>query len=279
MTFAKTQPEIETQDATQTLQGHALVDFKHSDIRTIDDAFQSAERGYVLDFSGRTYRECFEDEFRIDIDQPKYSASGTSKMNRLRTFFRLEDAAVVSRVMRSLWEYREGKLSARPQDAAVKARLFELISRIEGGGAIARTDAIERFVPDETLEELVAAIERDILADRPIAALDRLHTYCAKKFGHLLDRRGIDWDRSEPLHSRVGKYVKAVNQERALREMTQQIMKNAIGVFDKFNHVRNNQSLAHDNEILDKAEARFIFDSVSSFLRFVKNVDAARFED
>jgi hypothetical protein len=60
--------------------------------------------------------------------------------------------------------------------------------------------------------------------------------------------------------------------------MALQILKNAIGVFDKFNHVRNNQSLAHDNDLLHKAEARFIFDSVSAVLRFVKSVDSARFE-
>jgi len=143
---------------------------------------------------------------------------------------------------------------------------------------VARTDAIDRFTPDETLEELVAAIERDILADLPSAALDRLHTYCAKKFGHLRDQRGVSWDRSEPLQSRVGKYVKSVVQERELREMTQQILKNSIGVFDKFNHIRNNQSLAHDNVLLEKAEARFIFDSISAVLRFVKSIDASRFE-
>jgi len=34
--------------------------------------------------------------------------------------------------------------------------------------------------------------------------------------------------------------------------MTQQILKNSIGVFDKFNHIRNNQSLAHDNVLLEK---------------------------
>ena len=259
-------------------QGFGLVDLKHSDIRTLDDAFQ-ADPGYVLNFSDKTFREYFEDEFRIDIDQPKYRTGGTSKMNRLRTFCRIEDAGIVARALRSLWDYREGTFPATPRDAAIKTRLFELISRIEGNGTVARTDAIERFASDETLEELVAAIERDILADRPVAALDRLHTYCAKKFGHLLDRRSVEWDRSEPLHSRVGKYVKAVNQERPLREMTQQIMKNAIGVFDKFNHIRNNQSLAHDNEIIDKAEARFIFDSVSAFLRFVKNMDNSRFDD
>jgi hypothetical protein len=254
-----------------------VVDSKHSDIRTIDNAFQSSA-GYVLNFSDKTFREYFDDEFRIDIDDRKYSANGTSKMNRLRTFFRLEDAAVVSRVFRSLWEYRRAIFPERPEDAAIEAKLFELLARIEGGGAVARTDAIDRFSPDETLEELVAAIERDILADKPSAALDRLHTYCAKNFGHLLDQRGVSWDRSEPLQSRVGKYVKSVIQERQLREMTQQILKNSIGVFDKFNHIRNNQSLAHDNILLEKAEARFIFDSISAVLRFVKSIDASRFE-
>jgi len=64
---------------------------------------------------------------------------------------------------------------------------------------------------------------------------------------------------------------------RELREMSLQIMKNAIGVFDKLNHVRNNQTLAHDNKLPDKAEARFLFDSVTALLRFVKSVDAIRF--
>jgi Abortive infection C-terminus len=51
-----------------------------------------------------------------------------------------------------------------------------------------------------------------------------------------------------------------------------------IGVFDKFNHVRNNQSLAHDNELLDPAEARFIYDSVTAILRFVKSIETNKFD-
>ena len=46
---------------------------------------------------------------------------------------------------------------------------------------------------------------------------------------------------------------------------------------DKFNHVRNNQSLAHDNQLLDQAEARYIYDSVTAFLRFVKSIEAVTF--
>jgi hypothetical protein len=40
-----------------------------------------------------------------------------------------------------------------------------------------------------------------------------------------------------------------------------------------FNHVRNNQSVAHDNELLDQVEARLIYDAITAFLRFVKTLE------
>lgn len=107
-----------------------------------------------------------------------------------------------------------------------------------------------------------------------MAALDRLHTYCMKRFAHLLEKRtGAPCDKSEPLHSRVGKYVRVLSAERDLRDVSAQAVKSAFGVFEKFNHVRNNQSLAHDNEIVDDAEARFIFETITAFLRFMKRLD------
>ena len=131
----------------------------------------------------------------------------------------------------------------------VKKRFFDLLVKIERAAAAPRTDAIDRFSRDETLEELVAAIERDISANKPAAALDRLHTYCMKKFGHLLDSHGVPWERKDPLHSRAGKYVKALEASYPLRDASRQIIKNAIGVFEKFNYVRNDDSLAHDNDL------------------------------
>jgi hypothetical protein len=138
-------------------------------------------------------------------------------------------------------------------------------------------DAIDKFTRDETLEELVAAIDRDIAANKPAAALDRLHTYCMKKFAHLLTEREVAFDKNEPLQSRVGKYVRALESEQQLREITRRIVKSSISVFDAFNDIRNNQSFAHDNDLVDQAEARFIFDGVSAFLRFVKSIEAVRF--
>lgn len=256
-----------------------MVSLKRSEMRVFDDAFDM-HGGYVLNFSDRTMAEFFEDEFGIDIYDGKYSFNGSSKAKHLRAFIAVEDEYTVARVARALWEYRESlpyNQQPGPEADTLKTRFFDLVSRIEGGGAVPRTDALDRFKPDETLEELIAAIERDVGANKPAAALDRLHTYCMKKFAHLLDERGVAWDRNDPLQSRVGKYVKTLEAERDLREITRRIIKSAISVFDQFNDIRNNRSLAHDNDLIDKAEARFIFDAISAFLRFVKSIETSRF--
>lgn len=255
-----------------------MASLKRSDMRTIDAALAMGS-GYVLSFSDRTFAEFFEDEFRINIDDERYRTRGTSKANRLRSFIDQEDEHQVARVLRRLWQERETIPMFRdaPEHERAKPGLFALITSIEGGGAVPRTDAIDRFTRDETIEELVSSIERDVSANKPAAALDRLHTYCMKKFGHLLDGHSVTWSRDEPLHSRVGKYVKVLEQNHQLSDMTKQIIKNAIGVFEKFNFVRNNKSLAHDNELSNHAESRFIFDSVTAILRFIKSIEAARF--
>jgi hypothetical protein len=255
-----------------------MVQLKHGEKQILEDALDMGS-DYVLNFSDRTFSNFFDDQ-GITSYQEKYGFNGSSKAKHMRAFIEVEDAFTVCRVLRELWQVREAipQYDQADPHLKLKARFFALLDRLESDGEIPRTDAIDRFAHDQTLDELVASIERDIGANRPAAALDRLHTYCMKKFGYLLDLRSVQWDRGEPLHSRVGKYVKALGQDRELREVTTQIIKNAIGVFDKFNHVRNNQSLAHDNELLDPGEARFIYDSVTAFLRFVKCIESSRFD-
>jgi hypothetical protein len=63
----------------------------------------------------------------------------------------------------------------------------------------------------------------------------------------------------------------------ALKRSDMKIIDSGLGMFDKFNFVRNNRSLAHDNELSQDAEARFIFDSVTAFLRFVKTIEIGRY--
>lgn len=254
-----------------------MVDLKKSEIRVIDEALHM-ESGYVLDFSDRTFAEFFDDEFGINIYCEKYIFNGSSKAKRMRAFIACEDEYTVSRVLRRIWEHHENLPSHvhAEDNESIKRRFFDILAKIENKISIPRTDAIEMFTRDQTLEELVASIEREITANKPASALDRLHTYCMKRFGYLLDIHGVTWERQEPLHSRVGKYAKVIESTYQMHDTSRQIIKSSIGIFDKFNHVRNNGSLAHDNDLLFHAEARFIFDSITSILRFVKCLESSR---
>lgn len=253
---------------------------KHTETILLDEAFgRFRGAGYVLEFSDTTFPLFFDEEFGIDIDHEKYRTNGGSKGKRLRTFLTIEDGPLAARVLRTLWEQRAAILTRLGDDdrPGLSDEYFQIVHRLQGDSSLPNADAIERFAQNETLDELVAAIQRDIGANKPQAVLDRLHTYCMKKFAHLIEARGGTCDKEEPLHSRAGKYIKILEAEKQLQPISTRIMKSSISIFEEFNNIRNNRSLAHDNELIDMQEARFIFDAISCVLRFVRSIEAARY--
>ena len=263
-----------------------MPDLKRSEIRAIEDAMAFPRGfGYVLDFSDRTMEEFFEDEFGVEIYTKENQANGTSKRNCLKTFLQRVDSATALRVLRALWDRREGLLAASPnseeaRDAKAKTTAFQqIIERLQSDPAPLTTAGIEVFARDRTLDELVADIERTLEANKPEVAIDHLHTYCAKKFAHLLQVRGVSCDADEPLHSRFGKYRKCLEAEQNLHEFTSRALKTFTSLLESFNDLRNNHSLAHDNEILKPVEARFIFSSVSAMLVMLRALESARYGD
>ncbi len=240
--------------------------------------------GYVLDFSDRTIAEFFEDEFQLDIDQAKYSEYGTSKRNRLTTFIQLEEPYLVAKVLRALWDRREGLVRRiggainENEEAEMKRQFLEIIANVEGRSEIPSTAALDRHTSDRMLDELIMDIERDLQANKPEAAMDHLHTYCMSKFRRLLQTRSITCNQDEALHARFGKYRKALASERSLNPFTDRALKSSISLFEGFNDIRNNSSFAHDNSILEPAEARYVFDTVSAMLIFVRAVEAGRYD-
>lgn len=258
-----------------------MVALKRSEISLIEDFVSYPNgRGYVLDFSDRTMGEFFEDELRVDIYGGEFNDRGSSKRNHLISFCLKSDGFYVGRVLRLLAERRSAIISQQGVESPdrLEAQFMELTARVEAGSDRPKADALYRYVDDRTLDELVSDVERTIAENKPEAALDHLHTYCTKKFAHLLRQRGIECGKDEALHARFGKYRKALLDEHDLHETSNLVMKSAISIFERFNDVRNNHSFAHDNEILAHAEARFIFDSVCALLRFVKSLEAGRFE-
>lgn len=261
-----------------------MADLKRMQVRAIEEAMAYPRGyGYVLDFSDRTMQEFFEDEFGIDIYSEENKANGNSKRNCLSTFLLRTDQQTALRVLRALWERREGLLESLPnseeaQAARAKSRVFQqVIETLQNEPAPLTTQGVEAFTRDRTLEELVADLERTLAANKPEVAIDHLHTYCMKKFAHLLELRGQTCDKEEPLHSRFGRYRKCLEAEQSLHEFTSRALKSFISLLESFSDLRNNHSLAHDNQLLSPMEARFIFTSVSAILVMLRALESSRY--
>jgi hypothetical protein len=255
-----------------------MVMLPRTDLLCIEELLGMAS-GYVMDLSNREFAALIRDELGVEINDAHFATRGTSKANRLRCLIETSAPGDAARLLRALWDLREHRrwtpgdvVEQRPSQ--VRMRFMAVVDRLERQADLSDTDGLSYFAENATLEQLIEAINRDVAAGRHSAALDRLHTYCMKRFMHLLDEAAVACSKEEPLQSRVGKYVRYLTESRTLRPMTQQILKNAMGILQQFNDIRNNRSFAHDNDITEPDEARLIFDTVLSILRFVNRLNS-----
>lgn len=104
------------------------------ELSLVDEIFRGGEKGYVLDFSNRTFADFFAREFDIDIDAPTYAVDGTSKGKRLRCFLGQVDDGTAARTLRVLWEHREALRSSNVSDPFPRAaqQIAALIAKLEG---------------------------------------------------------------------------------------------------------------------------------------------------
>jgi len=236
------------------------------------------ESGYVLDFTNQSFAEFFNSEMGVDIYTSIWSGNGESKANRLRAYLQIADVGNVKKLLSSLIDYRkvvfpENQVRDHDLEAVVS-----IVSRLEKAGGLAKTDAIDCFVADVTLEDLVEAIRREVNADKPQVALDRLHTYCMKKFAHLISHHDPGATPASTLNGRAGQYFNKIKKEaKTHRPVSFEIMSGTVKALERFNEVRNDHSLAHDNSLISKIEARFIFNAVENMLWFIKETEGKTF--
>ncbi|MGQ0570129.1 MAG: abortive infection family protein [Armatimonadota bacterium] len=250
-----------------------MSDLRSIDRRKLEKLFQMGG-GYVLDFSNRTMAEFVEESTGRDIHDAKYEYASGSKANRLRAFWSQEPNHLVGKLLTDLLEYCRPAASDPDREG-----LFEECGRIAAGllqGA--PVDALDAITPEGTergFEVLARAVRDSIEKNEPEAGLDRLHTFVTKLIRTLSERRGVTIDRSKPLHSVFGEYVKALRAAGLIEsEMTERILKSSISTMEAFNRVRNDESLAHDNPTLSYDEGLLIFNHVCSAVRFIKALEA-----
>lgn len=133
------------------------------DLSLIDEILRGGEKGYVLDFSNRTFGDFFVRELDIDVDAPEYATDGTSKAKRLGCFLRKVDDATAARALRVLWEHREALRAPDVSDPFPRAsgQFAALIARLDGSGPtkpvnVVAAPAIEAIEFDRFRARLIA---------------------------------------------------------------------------------------------------------------------------
>ena len=232
--------------------------------------------GYVMNFNNRTYSEFFIDNLNIDIDNEKYLISGSSKANRLRAFWRIESNYLVGILISCLLEYWQNMRNDIDEPISLEEQILfqecqKIAERLLVGTVVEDIDVFDEFDDEKNFALLSKSIKENIQKNDPESGLDRLHTYTIKYARKLCDKHGITYDNEKPLHSLFGEYVKFLKQNKLIEsEMTVRILRATTSILDAFNGVRNNQSLAHDNPILNHDESVLIFSNISGIIKFIQ---------
>lgn len=230
--------------------------------------------GYVLNFSDRTFGEFFEEHTGRDIDHAQYRKRGNSKANRLRGFWAIESNQMVGKIIGALIEHG-GEDRCLPDDPGLIDDCRRIIVRLNHGSPVVELGALSATVDERDFEAVAKQVREVIEKNQPETGLDRLHTFVIKFVRALCEDRGIQVTRAKALHSLFGEYVKRLREDGHLEsEMTARILKSSISVLEAFSDVRNNQSLAHDNPILNYEESLLIFNHVASSVRFIRSLES-----
>jgi len=254
-----------------------------SDLTSIEkmkiEKYLGMESGYVLDFSNRTFQDFILENTGLDIYDDKYNYASGSKANRLRAFWKEEPNHIVGKLLNDFVEYWQARKLVnysfqRHDDTTLENEVLKIAFRLTKNSPVENIDAIKAITDEKEFTILANTIRDSIYKNQPELALDRLHTFVTKYIRAFCHRHGVVCDRSKPLHSIFGEYIKKLKEKGAIQSrMAERILKMSISILESFNDVRNNQSFAHDNSLLNYNESVLIFNNVSSTIRFIESIE------
>jgi hypothetical protein len=243
-----------------------MADLSFSEKRKLEELL-GMKSGYVLNFTNRDFREFVFDSVGIDIYDEKYNYYSGSKANRLRAFWKKEPNHVAGKLIKDLINYNKDNTQTPPMQ---HEKCDKIAKRLLHDSPVREIDAIISVSKEKDFEFVSRSVREAIKKDEPEAGLDRLHTFVVKYIREIGKKHGIEITRDKPLHSMFGEYVKKLKKNNHLEsEMTERILKSSISMLEAFNRVRNEQSLAHANPILNYDESLLIFKHVTATIRFL----------
>lgn len=250
----------------------------YAEKQQLEDYLQLKE-GWLLDFNNKDLYEFVYKEVQCDLGSYQYEKYGTSKAKRMRAFWEVESDVIVGMLLESFVGYYKERRPFNPGVFSATIEMdeyvYKIANRLKSSIVNSNVHVIRPLNDDDlTFVELAESIRNMILASKPSQALDRMHTFYMKYLRGLCKKHQISYTDAESLNAVFGKYIKYIERLAVLdSEMTLAIIKYSINLLDKFNTVRNNQSFAHDNELLNHKESLYIFDTLARLKDFIDGIE------
>lgn len=255
-----------------------------SDLSTVEMRYLErllvSSPGYILDFSNPSFRDFIIDSVQIDIYAgDKYEMQGTSKANRLRCFCDIETGQTVGVLLGDLIRHHK-EISADFADKKLLENCERIVERLLRSSPIGSVERLDDLVSGADATKVLNSVKDAINRNEPEMAIDRLHAFYQAFARERCATRGIGYDRLEPLHGVVGKFVKLLKAEGKVESsMAVTILKESGKVLDDFSNARNNHSPAHPNPLLSNAEATMILHWVRASIEFLQSFDSRQIDD
>lgn len=249
--------------------------------RSILEDLLQMHGGGILNLTNSKFASLVARITKIDIeDENKYPVS-LSKAKRLRKFWDVESDFNVGKLNKELLSLAErgiryrGDWSESDEDDLIQLKQ-SLDALMLGKGNVTLPDS-----RDVNEKELKAQIELAINQGKPSVALDRLHTLATKVLKSVCASNGIALQNAKNERYNVAQLVgmlwKKYQDESVFQsQFTISAIKYATAVFTEFNNVRNNESFAHDNTILNNHEAYFAIKIMAEVLIFISETEERR---
>lgn len=239
------------------------------------------DSGYVLNFSNRTIQNFILEYTGKDIFDEKYVYGSGSKAYRLRAFWNKEPAPIVGKLITGLLEY--WKTDKQTQGIVISSteqslydECLKIADKLKHESIAGNIDVLQTNSYDRNFQLLSKSIRESIEKNDHELAVDRLHTFVVRYIRELCKKYSVSFDNDTPLHSLFGGYIKHLQKYNIIEsEMTERILKSSISVLEAFNDVRNNKSLAHDNQILNHKESTLILNDIINIIQFIEAVESS----
>ena len=212
--------------------------------------------------------------YKDDIMDENYSSNvskemgSSSKGKTLIYFCHYESAANVIRVLSDLIDYAEN-MDYESYDVNEKQlkKAKKILDKYQNPDYL-----IVGNTTEEKIDNLIKDINQSIRNEKPEFTLDRLHVLMQNYFKGLCVAHGINYEDKDPLDHLVSRYARFIGQKLD-SDFSKTILKQSGSNFQKYNHIRNQKSYAHDNDILNRAESLLIYRNIVAIYEFIKALE------